>query len=351
MAHLAKYAVLVAVAGLLVWLDLWTKSHADAVLASKIHPLPITVTAEESGRTLAELVAGRYPDLEGDIGRTVSDAVFALDRSAVLDSQANAFAHVDGPWGPRTPLAYLVFHRGLDRSPRRVEVVEKDQLTYWLHFLMDQRPQAEVDAIVEKEFEDLTLDAYLAGRVHGADVEEVRQWIADGRVVPIFRHRGGLDPARTVAEGELFVLVDRVWDVIDGCFRFEYKENPGAAWGLMANARPQFRQFFLSGISALAALVILVIFVHLGARHWSAILAFSGILAGAVGNLIDRVQYNFVIDFIDMYYTYMHWPTYNIADVGITVGVVALVIEMLFVKSSPFLQKEPAEGGVPEGAA
>jgi signal peptidase II len=59
------------------------------------------------------------------------------------------------------------------------------------------------------------------------------------------------------------------------------------------------------------------------------LVAYSSILGGAIGNLIDRIQSNFVIDFLDMYVGDSHWPTYNIADVGISTGVAILLFDML----------------------
>jgi signal peptidase II len=65
------------------------------------------------------------------------------------------------------------------------------------------------------------------------------------------------------------------------------------------------------------------------------------ILGGAIGNLIDRARLGYVVDFLDLYWRGHHWPTFNVADVGISVGVVLLVIDMAF---SP---KEPADASRP----
>jgi len=54
----------------------------------------------------------------------------------------------------------------------------------------------------------------------------------------------------------------------------------------------------------------------------------SLILGGAVGNLIDRIAYSYVIDFIDVYYQSWHWPVFNIADSAISIGVVMMLIDM-----------------------
>ena len=54
------------------------------------------------------------------------------------------------------------------------------------------------------------------------------------------------------------------------------------------------------------------------------------ILGGALGNLIDRIRFGFVIDFIDWFYKGSHWPTFNVADIWITVGVGLLLVDLLF---------------------
>ena len=64
-------------------------------------------------------------------------------------------------------------------------------------------------------------------------------------------------------------------------------------------------------------------------------IALVSILAGAAGNFVDRVRYGYVIDFIDMHLGFMRWPTYNVADIAITVGVIVLIGDILFNKDSP----------------
>jgi signal peptidase II len=70
-------------------------------------------------------------------------------------------------------------------------------------------------------------------------------------------------------------------------------------------------------------------------------MAFALIGGGAVGNLIDRVRFGEVVDFVDWYYRTYHWPTFNIADSAISIGVGLLAIDMLFPKKQ--LTAEDAE--------
>jgi len=349
--RLRKYVVLVVLVAGVVFLDWWTKRWAHVTLASEEHPLPVVVTEAEAGKPLAELVALRFPDLAENAAAAAKDLVRFVEREPRPTAAQNPFAPLSRGGRPQVPLAYTVFAEGFDSAPRVIPLVEQPLLRRWLGFLWNERPAAELDALVAEEFESLTLAAYLAEHIAVVDEAEAAAAIEDGRVLPLFTHRVGVDPQRPARAGELYLLTERRVDVVPGLFRFDYKENPGAAWGLLATHGPQFRRIVLTSVSSLAAVVILIIFVRLQWNHWSAILAFSSILAGALGNLIDRVQFNYVIDFFDMYISYMHWPTYNVADIAITLGVLALVFEMLFVKSSPFAARaaDPA-ASVPPGA-
>ncbi len=138
---------------------------------------------------------------------------------------------------------------------------------------------------------------------------------------------------------------DRFITVIDGFFRLYYTENPGAAWGLLRNASSDFRTVFFVGVS-LAAIVFILWYVYkIGTQQKLQAFSISLILGGAIGNLIDRIRLGRVIDFIQWYLVVekplnlgvvmiepgeLYWPTFNIADVAITIGVILLIGEMIF---------------------
>ncbi len=121
--------------------------------------------------------------------------------------------------------------------------------------------------------------------------------------------------------------------VVQGMWDFQYVENPGAAWGLLSRANESFRAPFFVVVSIVAAVLILNYYVRspekLAIRRWALALVFGG----AVGNFIDRVRMGYVIDFIDWHWqdTY-HWPTFNVADAAISIGVVLLLIESFIYK-------------------
>lgn len=118
------------------------------------------------------------------------------------------------------------------------------------------------------------------------------------------------------------------YSVIDGVWDFQYVENPGAAWGLLSRANESFRAPFFVVVSIIASVLILNYYVRsperLAIRRWALALVFGG----AIGNFIDRIRLSYVIDFIDWHWKdKWHWPTFNIADAAISIGVVLLLIE------------------------
>ncbi|MFO7985758.1 MAG: signal peptidase II [Desulfatiglandaceae bacterium] len=118
--------------------------------------------------------------------------------------------------------------------------------------------------------------------------------------------------------------------VIDGFFDLVHIRNRGMAFGLLNGPRIDFRFWFLL-LASLAAIVILLIwFFKLKAGDTGTTMGISLILGGAVGNLIDRIRYREVVDFLDFYFRSYHWPAFNVADAAITAGTFLLVITLLF---------------------
>jgi signal peptidase II len=125
--------------------------------------------------------------------------------------------------------------------------------------------------------------------------------------------------------------------VVEGYAAFAYIRNPGAAWGFLARAHESFRQPFFLGISVLAMLFILYIHWRLEPGQLLLLVALSLVMGGAIGNFIDRLRFNFVVDFIKVHWRHRYeWPTFNVADIAITVGVILLFAEMLL---GPYLRR------------
>lgn len=104
--------------------------------------------------------------------------------------------------------------------------------------------------------------------------------------------------------------------------------NTGAAFSFLSDAGGWQNLFFV-GVAAVVSIVILFMVRRLGANDLQVAVALMLVLGGAVGNVIDRIRYGYVVDFIDVYYRSWHWPTFNVADSAITIGAILLVMDAL----------------------
>ena len=117
--------------------------------------------------------------------------------------------------------------------------------------------------------------------------------------------------------------------IIKGLLNLTYVRNPGAAFGFLANASPWFRTVFFVIVAVLAIGLIIYYIWESRDDEPGLVFALSLILAGASGNLIDRIRFGEVVDFIDFYISAYHWPAFNVADSAISVGAIILIIEVI----------------------
>lgn len=115
-------------------------------------------------------------------------------------------------------------------------------------------------------------------------------------------------------------------------FQLTYLRNEGAAFSLLSGAGGWQRWFFI-GLALTASGLIIRWLRQLPKDATREAIAWTLILGGAIGNLIDRILFGYVIDFLDVYYGAWHWPAFNIADSAITLGVGLLLIDTLFQRS------------------
>ncbi len=127
-------------------------------------------------------------------------------------------------------------------------------------------------------------------------------------------------------------------------FSLTYIRNPGAAFGILASSSSGFRMVFFLITSIFALGLLLTIFVRLESSDWWGQLTIASIFGGAIGNLIDRLQFGEVIDFLDFYVNGYHWPAFNVADMAISIGVCSLFFLFAFEKRKPALspQEDPS---------
>jgi len=111
--------------------------------------------------------------------------------------------------------------------------------------------------------------------------------------------------------------------ILGNILRFTYIKNPGMAFGIQVGNRVFFTAFAL-----IASIVILVYLFRLKPENFLPRFALASILGGAIGNLIDRLAYKEVIDFIDI--RIIRWPVFNIADVAVTLGMILLIAYVIF---------------------
>jgi len=109
-------------------------------------------------------------------------------------------------------------------------------------------------------------------------------------------------------------------------FNFTYVLNEGAAFSFLSEAGGWQRWFFTAVAVAISSLLLFWLRgLHKSEKLLS--VSYALVLAGAIGNLIDRVAYGYVIDFLDVYYQQYHWPAFNIADVAICIGAGLIIFE------------------------
>jgi signal peptidase II len=109
-------------------------------------------------------------------------------------------------------------------------------------------------------------------------------------------------------------------------FKLTYVHNTGAAFSFLSDAGGWQRWLF-AGLAFAISIIIAVWLSRLQKHETLLAAALSLVLGGAIGNLIDRLAYGYVIDFLDVYYGTWHWPAFNIADSAITLGVALMLAE------------------------
>lgn len=145
----------------------------------------------------------------------------------------------------------------------------------------------------------------------------------------------GLALIDQVAKAVVFGAVEiyRVVPVIPGFFNITHIHNSGAIFGILSSSGKLPVFLFLTGASLFALGFVVYYFVKTPAADRLTKISLALILAGALGNLTDRILRGYVIDFLDFYIGRHHWPFFNVADSCITVG--ALLLIVIFFRRKP----------------
>lgn len=118
--------------------------------------------------------------------------------------------------------------------------------------------------------------------------------------------------------------------IIPNFLNLTYVRNFGAAFGFLSQTHPGFRETFFLILPPLAVVIIFLILKSLDDKEVGQAIALSAVCGGALGNYLDRLQYRYVIDFIDIhFYNSYSWPAFNIADMAIVIGVLFLLLQLL----------------------
>jgi signal peptidase II len=127
--------------------------------------------------------------------------------------------------------------------------------------------------------------------------------------------RARLDPVQSV-------------EIIPGYLRLSYWQNSGVAFGLFDAVASVWKPYILAALAVVAVVVIVVYGEHMPPERKLLRASLAIIIGGILGNLVDRIVRGYVIDFIDFHiYDTFHWPTFNVADSAITIGIALLLID------------------------
>ena len=136
---------------------------------------------------------------------------------------------------------------------------------------------------------------------------------------------------------------------LPGLIRFYHTRNTGAAFSMFSDNRWVFMVF-----SVIAMIIMTYLLVKFHGRHWLLSVSLAAVLGGGIGNMIDRVLSGYVVDFLD--FQFMKFAVFNVADIFVTCGSVALAVYILFIepKVEKRLQEQKeaasaAEEGTHEG--
>jgi len=123
-------------------------------------------------------------------------------------------------------------------------------------------------------------------------------------------------------------LYQRV-EVIRGFFNLTHVRNTGGAFGIFGGEKGGLGSILFVVVSLIAIGAIVFLFLKIKENEKTLALSFSLILSGAIGNLIDRLRYGEVVDFLDFHLSTYHWPAFNVADSAICIGIGLMALELL----------------------
>jgi signal peptidase II len=119
-------------------------------------------------------------------------------------------------------------------------------------------------------------------------------------------------------------------NVIPRLFNIVHTENPGIAFGLLADLADPWRSVLLIGLAILVLAIISGILLRAGAQNMLLRMGLALVMGGAVGNLFDRIVHGTVTDFVEVHMGEHYFPAFNVADSAITIGACLLLLDMWY---------------------
>lgn len=119
------------------------------------------------------------------------------------------------------------------------------------------------------------------------------------------------------------------FELVPGYLNIVHVRNPGVAFGMMAEGSSYLRVGFLIFISLVALSIVFWMVRASAIIDWYLLLGYSLFFGGALGNLVDRIRYLEVIDFVDVHWGTLHWPAFNVADSALSVGAGLFILHFI----------------------
>jgi signal peptidase II len=142
--------------------------------------------------------------------------------------------------------------------------------------------------------------------------------------------------------------------LIEGHLDFVLAKNPAGAWSMFQDVPDSVRRPLFLILSIVAIVFIVSVYRKLAPEQLALRWGLPLVLGGALGNLIDRIRYSYVIDFIHMHATWggrdHQWPTYNVADIAICVGVGLMALDMMLTGAGPGPERPKAPSAPPRAS-
>ena len=118
-------------------------------------------------------------------------------------------------------------------------------------------------------------------------------------------------------------------EIIPGFFNLIHVRNTGGAFGIFGGEKGPVGSVLFVAASLVAVGILVILFMRVKEHEKMLKFSFALLLSGAIGNLIDRVSYGEVVDFLDFHVSSYHWPAFNVADSAISVGIGLMALELL----------------------